>query len=231
VSPRAGAEVLVERASKSFGPVAALREVSLRVSPGEAIAVTGASGSGKSTLLALIGGLQQPDSGRVLIAGRTVWLGHNLSQARRELVGFVFQRHLLLDTLSARANVEVPLIGAGLRRRERHLRALSLLADVGLAHRAEHLPSQLSGGERQRVAVARALANEPRLLLADEPTGALDSATSARVLDLLFSLRDRLGMTLIVVSYDRSVGSRANRTITLADGAITSSSGGAILAR
>jgi putative ABC transport system ATP-binding protein len=212
--------VLVEAASKSFGRVAALRGVSLQVGPSEAVAITGPSGSGKSTLLALIGGLQQPDRGRVLIDGRAIWQEPDVTRARREIVGFVFQRHLLLDALSARANVEVPLIGAGTRRGERRRRALSLLDEVGLADRAQHLPWQLSGGERQRVAVARALANQPRLLLADEPTGALDSATSARVLDLLFSLRDRLGMTLLVVSYDRSVGARANHTVTLVDGAI-----------
>ncbi len=136
------------------------------------------------------------------------------------MVGFVFQRHLLLGALSARANVEIPLIGAGMHHGERRRRALLLLEEVGIADRAEHLPSELSGGESQRVAVARALANEPRLLLADEPTGALDSATSERVLDLLFRLRDRLGMTLLVVSYDSSVGARADRTITLVDGRI-----------
>ncbi|HLL92320.1 MAG TPA: ATP-binding cassette domain-containing protein, partial [Solirubrobacteraceae bacterium] len=130
--------------------------------------------------------------------------------------------HLLLGALSARANVEVPLIGSGMHRGERRRRALSLLEEVGLADRAEHLPSEMSGGESQRVAVARALANEPRLLLADEPTGALDSRTSERVLDMIFRLRDRLGMTLLVVSYDRSVGARADRTITMIDGRIDS---------
>ncbi len=188
--------------------------------PGEAVAITGRSGSGKSTLLALAGGLEQPDSGEVLIDGQRLWSVPHPAQARREVVGFVFQRHLLLGSLSARANVEVPLIGAGLHRAERRRRALWLLAEVGLAERAEHLPSELSGGESQRVAVARAVANEPRLLLADEPTGALDSATSERVLDLLFDLRDRLGMTLLVVSYDPSVGARADRTLTLVDGRI-----------
>ena len=206
--------------SKAFGRVSALREVSLRVGPSEAVAITGRSGSGKSTLLALIGGLEQPDTGRVLIDGRAIWREPRPARARREVVGFVFQRHLLLGALSARANVEVPLIGAGMHRGERRRRALSLLEEVGIADRAEHLPSELSGGESQRVAVARALANEPRLLLADEPTGALDSTTSERVLDLLFQLRDRLGMTLLVVSYDSSVGARADRTITLVDGRI-----------
>jgi putative ABC transport system ATP-binding protein len=216
----AGAGVAVDRASKRFGRIGALREVSLRVDPGEAVAITGRSGSGKSTLLSLIGGLEQPDEGRVLIDGRAIWKEAHPAHARRELVGFIFQRHLLLGTLSARANVEVPLIGAGMRHAERRRRALALLEEVGLADRADHLPSELSGGERQRVAVARALANEPRLLLADEPTGALDSNTSERVLDLLFGLREELGMTMVVVSYDRAVGARADRTITLIDGQV-----------
>jgi putative ABC transport system ATP-binding protein len=198
--------------------------VSLRVEPGEAVALTGRSGSGKSTLLSLLGGLEQPDAGRVLIDGRAIWREPHPARARRELVGFIFQRHLLLGTLSARANVEVALIGAGVRHAERRRRALALLEEVGLADRAEHLPSELSGGERQRVAVARAVANEPRLLLADEPTGALDSGTSERVLDLLFRLREELGMTMVVVSYDRAVGARADRTVTLIDGQIQSPS-------
>jgi predicted ABC-type transport system involved in lysophospholipase L1 biosynthesis ATPase subunit len=220
VSGQAGADVLVDRVGKMFGRIRALREVSLHVAPGEAVAITGRSGSGKSTLLALIGGLEHPDAGTVLIDGRALWRERRLARARREVVGFVFQRHLLLRALSARANVEVPLLGAGMHRAERRRRALSLLEQVGLGDRAEHLPSELSGGESQRVAVARALANEPRLLLADEPTGALDSATSERVLDLLFDLRDRLGMTLVVVSYDSTVGARADRTLTLIDGMI-----------
>jgi predicted ABC-type transport system involved in lysophospholipase L1 biosynthesis ATPase subunit len=222
VSAPAGAEVIVDGASKGFGRVIALRDVALRVDPGEAVAITGRSGSGKSTLLGLIGGLEQPDAGEVLIDGRALWRAPHPAHARREVVGFVFQSHLLLAALSARANVEIPLIGTGMHRRERQLRASTLLEQVGLAHRSHHLPSELSGGERQRVAVARALVNEPRLLLADEPTGALDSTTSERVLDLLFRLRDRLGMTMLVVSYDRSVGARADRTITLVDGRIDS---------
>ena len=218
MSAGAGAAVAVEGVSKSFGRISALNDASLQVDPGEAVAITGRSGSGKSTLLALIGGLDQPDSGTVSIDGRALWREPHPAQARREVVGFVFQSHLLLEALSARANVEVPLIGSGLRRRERHRRAVELLDEVGLAERAEHLPSELSGGERQRIAVARALANQPRLLLADEPTGALDSSTSERVLDMIFGLRDRLGMTLLVVSYDPAVGGRADRTVTLTDG-------------
>lgn len=208
----------VAGAKKIYGRVTSLREVSLHVGPGEAVAITGRSGSGKSTLLALLGGLEQPDAGEILIDGRAIWSQPHTARVRRELVGFVFQRHLLLPSLSARANVEVPMLGAGVGRVERRQRALSLLEEVGLADRAEHVPSQLSGGESQRVAVARALANHPRLLLADEPTGALDSVTAERVLDLLFRLRQESGMTMIVVSYDPSVGARADRTLTLSDG-------------
>lgn len=215
-----GVAVEVKRVSRRFGKVSALRDVSLSVDGGEAVAITGRSGSGKSTLLALIGGLDQPATGSVLIDGDAIWSRRHPAHLRRELVGFVFQRHLLLEPLSALANVEVPMLGAGMRHAQRRERALSLLGEVGLAHRSEHMPSQLSGGERQRVAIARAIANEPRLLLADEPTGALDSATSERVLDLLFGLRDRLGMTMIVVSYDAALGARADRTVTLIDGEI-----------
>lgn len=220
----AGAEVEVEHVRKGFGKIEALKDVSLKVRSREAVVITGRSGSGKSTLLALMGGLEQPDGGRVLIDGDPVWTKRHPAHVRREVVGFVFQRHLLLDPLTAQANVEVPLLGAGLRHAERRRRARALLEQVGLADRAEHLPSQLSGGERQRVAVARAIANEPRLLLADEPTGALDSVTSERVLDLLFDLRDRLGTTLIVVSYDVAMGPRADRTVTLIDGRIVEES-------
>lgn len=226
-----GAEVDVEHVEKSFGQVSALRDVSLRVSSGEAVGITGRSGSGKSTLLALVGGLEAPDQGDVLIDGQPIWQRRHPAHARREIVGFVFQRHLLLESLTALGNVEVPLLGSGTRRAERRQRALSLLQEVGLAHRAEHLPSQLSGGERQRVAVARAIANEPHLLLADEPTGALDSATSERVLDLLFGLRDRLGMTMIVVSYDAALGARTDRTVTLIDGEIVQDTGPASAVR
>jgi len=220
VNTRSGAEVLAEGVSKRFGRIVALREASLRVGPGEAVVITGRSGSGKSTLLALLGGLDRPDSGRVLIDGQSTWSERHPARLRRELIGFVFQRHLLLQTLSAQANVEVPLLGAGRPRGERRERARELLGEVGLADRAEHVPAQLSGGERQRVAIARALANQPRLLLADEPTGALDSATSERILELLFGLRDRLGMTMILVSYDAAIGPRADRTVTIADGVL-----------
>jgi ABC-type lipoprotein export system ATPase subunit len=198
---RAGAEVVVDNVSKGYDSrVVAVREASLRVEPGEFASRTGPSGCGKSTLLNLIGSLLRPDSGTITVDGIAVQDLRKPSDYRRSTVGFVFQLHHLLPMLSAGGNVEVPLIGAGLGRRERRERARELLGEVGLAERVDHLPSQLSGGERQRVAVARALANRPRLLLADEPTGALDSESSKRVLDLLASLSERYGMTMLVVS-------------------------------
>ena len=184
-----GARVDVEHVSREFGAIAALRDVSIAIAPGELVAITGRSGSGKSTLLNLIGGLDHPSGGRVLIDGEPIAHGADAVRARRELVGFVFQQHFLLSELSAVLNVEVPLIGAGMAARERRRRALELLAEVGLSERAEHRPAMLSGGERQRVAVARALANSPRLLLADEPTGALDTANSELIVELLVRLR------------------------------------------
>ena len=212
------ARVNVVGVARTFGPIEALRDITLRVAPGELLVITGRSGSGKSTLLNLIGGLDQPSAGRVLIDGEPIWDRPSIVGARRELVGFVFQRHLLLPELSAQMNVEVPLIGARVPRRERRRRALELLYEVGLSERATHPPSMLSGGERQRVAVARALANSPRLLLADEPTGSLDSANATRVIDLLLQLRERHGMTVIIVSYDRAVIAHADHIATLLDG-------------
>ncbi|MHB8490882.1 MAG: ABC transporter ATP-binding protein [Solirubrobacteraceae bacterium] len=213
-----GAEVQLEGVSKSYGAIHAVREVDLGVAPGEFVWVTGRSGSGKSTLLNLIGGLEMPDTGSVRIDGGEVWRGRGIPQHRRSLVGFVFQHHLLLGMLTARANVEVPLIGAGVGRRERARRATELLDEVSLGDRADHRPDELSGGERQRVAVARALVNEPRLLIADEPTGALDSATSERLLDLLFTVRERHRTTMVMVGYDVQAGARADRIYRMIDG-------------
>jgi putative ABC transport system ATP-binding protein len=218
---RAGAEVVVENVSKSYDSrIVAVREASLRLEHGEFVSLTGPSGCGKSTLLNLIGSLARPDSGSIDVDGIAVQDLRSPAEYRRTTVGFVFQLHHLLPMLSAGGNVEVPLIGSGVGRRERRERARELLGEVGLAERVDHLPSQLSGGERQRVAVARALANRPRLLLADEPTGALDSESSKRVLDLLAALGERHGMTMLVVSYDPEVGRHANRTLRMADGRI-----------
>jgi putative ABC transport system ATP-binding protein len=224
--PGRGARVDVEGVSRRFGPVEALRDVTLHVAPGELVAISGRSGSGKSTLLNLIGGLDQPTSGRIMLDGAGLADAMPVERARRELIGFVFQQHLLLSELTAQLNVEVPLIGAGVGSAERRERALALLDEVGLADRAGHRPSMLSGGERQRVAVARALANSPRLLLADEPTGALDTASSERVVELLMSARARHGMTVVIVSYDATVYAHADRTVSLLDGAIVEDAAG-----
>ncbi|HXV06192.1 MAG TPA: ABC transporter ATP-binding protein [Solirubrobacterales bacterium] len=219
--PRSGAEIEVERVSKTFaGRIRALREVSLSVAPGEVVAITGPSGCGKSTLLNVIAAIERPDSGRVLVDRVPVTELDDPSAYRRDTVGFVFQLHHLLPMLTARANVELPLIAAGVPRAERRRRAVELLAEVGLRERAEERPATLSGGERQRVAVARALANEPRLLLADEPTGSLDSESGQLVLELLDRARERRGMTLLVASHDRLLGDRADRVVRMVDGAI-----------
>jgi putative ABC transport system ATP-binding protein len=215
-----GAQVVVRDVVKSYGRIRALRGVSLSVAPSEFVTITGPSGSGKSTLLNLIGSLDQPDSGEILVAGAPVPAPRDAVDFRRRMVGFVFQDNLLLPYLSARGNIEAALMAAGLGRRERRERSLSLLEEVGLADRAEHIPSELSGGQRQAVAFARALANDPQLLLGDEPTGALDSASGQRALDLLEALRERRGMTVIVVSHDVAISDRADRVVHLVDGRV-----------
>jgi len=217
-----GAEVVVDHVRKSFehGRVRALADVSFRVAPGELVSLTGSSGSGKSTLLNLIGLLDRPDAGSIVVAGQSLGELKDPAAYRGSTVGFVFQEHILMPTLNAAENVQVPLFGHGHSRGERYARALELLHEVGLDHRVEARPTVLSGGERQRVAIARALANEPRLLLADEPTGALDSRTGAQVLDLLQRLRERYGMTILLVTNDDVVAARADRTLRLRDGLI-----------
>jgi ABC-type lipoprotein export system ATPase subunit len=217
---RGGAEVLAEKVVKTYGTVTALRGVSFRVAAAEFVVIAGPSGSGKSTLLNLIGTLDQPDSGSIAVGGRPVPSPREAVEFRRRLVGFVFQDNLLLPYLTAQSNVETALLATGVAREARQARARQLLAEVGLEGRVRHLPSELSAGERQRVAIARALANEPRLLLADEPTGALDSGSSDRVLALLSAMRKRHGMTMIVASHDDAVTRRADRVLRLGDGRI-----------
>ncbi len=206
--------------TKSFGPIQALRGVSLSVAASELVTINGPSGSGKSTLLNLIGSLEPPDSGTITVAGVPVPDPRHAVEFRRQVVGFVFQDNLLLPYLTAQANVEAALVPNHSSRRERRERSTELLGEVGLADRAQHLPSELSGGQRQGVAIARALANNPRLLLADEPTGSLDSHSAGRALDLLSSLRDRHGMTVIVVSHDPAVAARTDRVVHLVDGQV-----------
>ncbi|MGZ6705704.1 MAG: ABC transporter ATP-binding protein [Solirubrobacteraceae bacterium] len=217
----AGVDVAVDDAWRTYpGGIAALAGATLSVAAGEFVVVGGPSGSGKSTLLQVIGSLDRVERGSVRVGGAPVPEGHAAIAYRRTVVGFVFQLHHLLPMLTAQVNVEVPLMGAGVARAERAQRARELLEEVGLGHRTEHVPAQLSGGERQKVAVARALANRPRLLLADEPTGALDSAATTRLLDLLAELRARHGMTLLVVSHDDAVVERADRRIRFVDGKV-----------
>ena len=215
-----GADLRVENVVKTYGRVEALRGVWLSVAAGELVAITGPSGSGKSTLLNLIGTLDRPDSGTIAVDGQPIPEPSDAVEFRRRLVGFVFQDNLLLPYLSAQSNIETALLATGARSQERSERSRELLEEIAMAHRAAHLPSELSAGERQRVAIARALANHPRLLLADEPTGALDSAASERVLDLLSSLRDRHGMTVVIVSHDTAVTERAERVLALVDGRV-----------
>lgn len=219
-APGGGADVAVREVVKSFGPIRALRGVSLSVAPGEFVTINGPSGSGKSTLLNLIGSLEPPDSGSIMVAGVPVPDPRHAVDFRRQMVGFVFQDNLLLPYLTAQANVEAALMATHAGRRDRRERSAQLLAEVGLVDRADHLPSELSGGQRQAVAIARALANNPRVLLADEPTGSLDSRSAERALDLLASLRDRHGMTVIVVSHDPAVADRADRVVPLVDGQV-----------
>jgi len=217
-----GAEVVVDHVRKSFenGRVRALEDVSFGVEPGELVSLTGASGSGKSTVLNLIGALDRPDSGSIVVGGQSLERLVDPAGYRSTTVGFVFQEHILMPTLTAAENVQIPLFGRGHSRAERRSRADALLHEVGLDGRADARPTVLSGGERQRVAIARALANEPRLLLADEPTGALDSKTGGQVLDLLQRLRERFGTTILLVTNDDLVAARADRTLRLRDGLI-----------
>ena len=221
-----GAEVVVEHVRKAFegGRIRALEDVSLRIAPGELVALTGASGSGKSTLLNLIGALDRPDAGTIAVDGAVVD-GSDAVEYRARTVGFVFQFHNLIPVLSAAENVQTPMLGRGPGRAERVERAEELLGEVGLAGRADAFPPTLSGGERQRVAIARALANDPRLLLADEPTGALDSETGDQIVALLQRLRESRGMTILLVTNDRAIAERADRVLELRDGRLLAAQG------
>jgi putative ABC transport system ATP-binding protein len=202
------------------GLVRALDAVDLEVSRGEAVAVMGPSGCGKSTLLHLIGGLDRPSAGELSVAGRRVdgLSERALAYFRRDEIGFVFQAFHLMDELTAQENVELPALLAGCTPSKARARATALLEEIDLADRARHLPSMLSGGQRQRVAIARALVNEPEIVLADEPTGNLDSASAFQVLGLLESLRAK-GLTSVIVTHDERIATTADRLISMRDGA------------
>jgi putative ABC transport system ATP-binding protein len=206
--------------------VDALRGVDLTIRSGEFVVVAGASGSGKTTLLQLLGALDRPTSGNVFCLGRdmSTMSDGELSRLRRNTIGFVFQQFNLIGTLTARGNVEAALASAHVHGSQLRSRAAELLDRVGLAPRAEHLPSQLSGGEQQRVAIARALANHPSVLLADEPTGNLDSTTGEEILGLLRSLCAERGQTVVLITHDRALAAQAPRLIELKDGEIVADS-------
>ena len=190
----------------------------LEVAEGEFVAIVGPSGCGKSTLLHLVAALDQPDGGSIEVAGHELASGHDLTHYRARHVGMIFQLHNLLPTLTAEENVQVPMLELGLSRRERRVRARQLLSAVGLSDREHSRPPELSGGERQRVAIARALANDPPILLADEPTGSLDSEAGRRVLELLEELRQTRGLTLVLVTHDAAVARLADRVVRMLDG-------------
>jgi len=203
--------------------VAALRDVTLEVADGEYVAIMGHSGSGKSTMLNVLGCLDKPTRGRYRLGGQDVSAMHDdeLSDIRNRRIGFVFQSFNLIPWLSVIQNIEVPLFYQGMARRQRHPRSQELAELVGLGDRMHHRPSELSGGQQQRVAIARSLANDPLVLLADEPTGNLDTQTSEEILGLLGDLQER-GMAIIVVTHEQHVAARTQRTISLRDGRIES---------
>jgi lipoprotein-releasing system ATP-binding protein len=205
---------------KSFGTLEVLKGVDFSVDKGEVVAVVGASGAGKSTLLQILGTLSTPDAGSLLVDGTDVLglSGKALSAFRNKKIGFVFQAHHLLPEFNALENVMIPALIGGDSPKEARMRALPLLEAVGLSGRLEHKPSELSGGEQQRVAIARALVNSPAILFADEPTGNLDSRTKEDIHRLLFSLRESLGQTLVIVTHDPALADLCDRTCHMQDG-------------
>ena len=202
------------------GRTRALDGATLRVDEGEFVAITGPSGCGKSTLLHLVAALDRPDSGSIVVQGEDITRRRDLSRYRARTVGLVFQLHNLLPSLTAVENVEVPMYEAGLGLRERRKKALGLLEVVGLTGKAKRRPPQLSGGERQRVAIARALCNDAPILLADEPTGNLDSKSGRMVIEALQDIHHQHGLTIIMVTHDPSIAATADRILTMLDGRI-----------
>jgi predicted ABC-type transport system involved in lysophospholipase L1 biosynthesis ATPase subunit len=202
------------------GAIAALRNIDLQIAAGDCVAIVGASGSGKSSLVNLLCGIDRASSGTVLWEGRMLHSQRHWARLRRLSIGIVFQEFNLIPTLTALENVEIALFGRGLSPARRLTRAGLVLDRVGLEHRMHSLVTTLSGGERQRVAIARAIVNQPKLLLADEPTGNLDSASAANVADLLFRLRQDAGMTLILVTHDDGLAARCPRRVRIRDGVV-----------
>ena len=212
----------LENITRSFGSLQVLKGISLRVDKGEIVSITGPSGAGKTTLLQIMGSLDKPDSGRVLYDGRDITrMGEKeLSAFRGSHIGFVFQFHQLLPEFTALENITIPMLIAGWGMRQATARAKELLGLLGLEDRAGHKPSELSGGEKQRIAVARALANQPDVILADEPSGSLDTRNKEELHKLFFSLREKIGQTFVIVTHDEKLATMTDRTIRLLDGSI-----------
>ncbi len=214
--------IFTENLTKSYEKesIKALDGVNLVIERGDFVSIIGPSGSGKSTLLNMLGGLDKPTSGTVIIDGVDITREKDLSDLRSSKVGFIFQLHNLIPNLNALDNVEIPLIGTGMKEKEMKQRAKKLLEAVGLGDRIKQKPNKLSGGQRQRIAIARALVNNPSIILADEPTGSLDTKTGLKILNLLKSIQEENNVTLIIVTHDPEVAAMANRTIKIRDGRI-----------
>lgn len=215
--------IRIENITKSFGTLQVLKGVDLEISKGEVVSIVGPSGAGKTTLLQLIGALDTPDSGAIFFGDDNICTMNSsrLAAFRNRHIGFVFQFHQLLPEFTALENVMIPALIAGKSRTEAAKEAMELLALMGLADRAEHKPSQMSGGENQRVAVARALVNRPDVVLADEPSGSLDSHNKEELHKLFFELRDRFGQTFIIVTHDETLATITDRTIRMVDGVVS----------
>lgn len=214
--------ISVRNINKSFGPLQVLKDVSLDIRRGEVVSIVGASGAGKTTLLQIIGTLSSPDSGSVHISGHSLFdmKEEELARFRNQRIGFVFQFHQLLPEFTALENVMIPALIAKRDKEEAKSKAMELLSFLGVAERAEHKPSELSGGEKQRVAVARALINDPDVILADEPSGSLDSKNKEELHKLFFDLRDKFGQTLVIVTHDSELAAISDRVISMQDGKI-----------
>lgn len=214
--------IKLEGITKSFGSLQVLKGIDLEINKGEIISIVGPSGAGKTTLLQIMGTLDEPDAGVVQIDGTMVsrMKEKELSAFRNKNIGFVFQFHQLLPEFTALENVMIPALIAGVSSKEAHERAMKILDFMGLVDRASHKPNELSGGEKQRVAVARALINDPAVILADEPSGSLDTHNKEDLHQLLFDLRDRLGQTFVIVTHDEGLAKITDRTVHIVDGMI-----------
>lgn len=212
----------LDNITRSFGTLQVLKGISLKVDRGEIVSITGPSGAGKTTLLQIMGSLDKPDSGSVIYNGQDItrMSEKEISAFRNKHIGFVFQFHQLLPEFTALENITIPMLIGGSNMRQATAKAKELLELMGLADRAGHKPSELSGGEKQRIAVARALANQPDVILADEPSGSLDTKNKEELHKLFFNLRNQLGQTFVIVTHDESLAAMTDRTIHLLDGAI-----------